>query len=150
MNYRCKQRILINRRKLFSLFFTFPDFLLKKKMSNSSVYFNILRSRSNKPVLLGLLSGIFLSLLFLAVIRDLNSKLEVMTSSNAQYQRMTDRQSEKIRKLESEKDSLASSSSRQKSEWKAEEEKWSKRFSACQKEFRAVSGQIESQKEEEI
>ena len=119
-------------------------------MSNSSVYLNLLRSRSNKPVICGLLAGIFLSVIFMAVIRDLNSKLEVMTSSNSEYQRMTDRQSAKIRKLEHEMSVMTSSASQSKLEAGREKEKVAKDFAACRKEFRGASRELQNEIDAQI
>ncbi len=54
---------------------------------------------SRRALLLYALSGAFLLVLVL-VVKDLNDKLNVMTHSNMGYQRMTDKQTERIKKLQ--------------------------------------------------
>ena len=54
---------------------------------------------SRRTVLLSVLFGFFM-IATMVVIKDLNDKLAVMTSSNASYQRMTDKQMERIKNLQ--------------------------------------------------
>ena len=59
-----------------------------------------IRTSRRSALLLGV--GLMLMVITLFAFKDLHEKLDVMTASNAGYQKMTDSQSDKIRSLVSE------------------------------------------------
>lgn len=60
---------------------------------------SLMSRTSRRNALVGFLAGSFLIVVIL-VLRDLNTKLDVMTQSNQRYQDMTDKQIEKIKSLQ--------------------------------------------------
>ena len=57
-------------------------------------------SRAPRRTAFGFVACGLLSLVLLLLVKDLNEKLSVMTASNSAYQRMTDQQADKIKKLQ--------------------------------------------------
>jgi len=58
--------------------------------------------RTSRKSALILTVGVIVLIITMLAFKDLNEKLDVMTASNAGYQKMTDSQSDKIRNLVSE------------------------------------------------
>ena len=59
-----------------------------------------LLARTSRRTALGMCAAALLMLAAVVVVKDLNDKLAVMANSNAGYQRMTDSQADKIKKLQ--------------------------------------------------
>ena len=90
-------------------------------------------------------------LLGVMVVKDLNQKLSVMTSSNSDYQAMTDRQSDKIKrlqqKLRDEEHGAAAATEkarRREQEVKAKVERAEKKAAAAEGELVKVRGLYDS------
>ena len=90
-------------------------------------------------------------LLGVMVVKDLNQKLSVMTSSNSDYQAMTDRQSDKIKrlqqKLRDEEQGAAAATEkarRREQELKAKVERAEKKAAAAEGELVKVRGLYDS------
>ena len=90
-------------------------------------------------------------LLGVMVVKDLNQKLSVMTSSNSDYQAMTDRQSDKIKRLqqklrdEEQGAAVATEKARRREqELKAKVEKAEKKAAAAEGELSKVRGLYDS------
>ena len=90
-------------------------------------------------------------LLGVMVVKDLNQKLSVMTSSNSDYQAMTDRQSDKIKRLQQklrdeEQGATAATEKarRREQELKAKVERAEKKAAAAEGELVKVRGLYDS------
>ena len=107
-------------------------------------------TNSRRSLLILCLSGMAF-LVGVMVVKDLNQKLDVMTSSNSEYQSMTDRQSDQLKrlqqKLREEEKGAADSTDRghrREQELKAKLEKLEKKAKAAEGELSKVRGQYDS------
>ena len=107
-------------------------------------------TNSRRSLLILCLTGMAF-LLGVMVVKDLNQKLSVMTSSNSDYQAMTDRQTDQIKrlqqKLREEEKGAADSTDRcrrREQELKAKLEKMEKKAATSEGELSKVRGQYDS------
>ena len=100
--------------------------------------------RSSKRFALGAFLGLAFLLLCLLALKDLSDKLNVMTASNAGYQKMTDSQVDKIKSLTSELEVLRVSKAAEVKSLQEESRRQEKKFNDLKDKFNALN--IESQR----